>query len=71
MFMASLGYVGWREYSSRENAMGLVLFIVVLSFFLRMFVDSTLREHILQQFMLVIGILLAVTLPVPEPSKNG
>ena len=71
LFLGSLGYLGWREYSSRGNAMGLVLLIVVFSFFLRMFVDSTLREHILQQFMLVAGLLLAVTIPVQASSKHG
>jgi hypothetical protein len=70
MFMASLGYVGWREYSNRGSAIGMVLLIVVLSFFLRTFIDSTLRDHILQQFMLVFGVLLAVTMPVQESPKN-
>jgi hypothetical protein len=70
MFMASLGYVGWREYSNRGSAIGMVLLIVVLSFFLRTIIDSTLRDHILQQFMLVFGVLLAVTMPVQESPKN-
>ena len=70
LFLGAVSYLGWREYASRGNAIGLVLLIVVLSFFLRMFVDSTLREHILQQFMLVAGLLLAVTMPVQESPKN-
>jgi len=70
MFMASLGYVGWRAYINRGSAIGMVLLIVVLSFVLRTFIDSTLRDHILQQFMLVFGVLLAVSMPVQGSPKN-
>jgi hypothetical protein len=71
MFMASLAYVGWREYSRRGSAIGMVLLILVVTFFLRTLIDSTLREHILQQFLLVFGVLLAVTTPIQETSKHG
>jgi len=39
----------------------LALFFVVLDFSLRMTIDGIVRDHVFQQFMLVVGLLAGIT----------
>lgn len=50
-FMAALIWLGWRAYRSGNVASGLMLVFLVTGFLGRSLVDSTLRDHMLQQFM--------------------
>jgi O-antigen ligase len=51
---ASLGWHAWRD--AREP-LGLALFLCVLGFGVRMLVDSTLRDHVIEEFALVAALL--------------
>lgn len=56
-FLASLAWFGWRRFLVTENYAGLALMFVTLDFSTRMLLDSVTKDHMLQQFMLVTGLL--------------
>ena len=56
-FLASLAWVGFRARATPRGGYGIALALVVAGFALRTLVDATLRDHILQEFMLVAGLL--------------
>ncbi len=60
VFLVVLGRVGQRE-AAGGGMIGLVLLLTVCIFSLRTLIDNTLRDHILEQFMLVVGLLLATS----------
>ena len=69
-FLVALGHSGWSMAVRRGNALGLVLLLTVCIFSLRTLVDNTLRDHILEQFMLVFGILLATATSVKSAGSR-
>ncbi len=69
-FLACLGYLGWREARLQKNPLGLVLTLGICVFSLRTLVDSTLRDHILEQFMLMTGLLVATSVGVNDPKTR-
>lgn len=50
---------GWRRWRRERDASGLALAIFVASYLLRAAVDGIVRDHMLEQAMFVIGLLLA------------
>jgi hypothetical protein len=66
LFIAWIGYVGWKGANNRVNPLGNALLMLVAVFALRMSIDSTLRDHILEQFMLVAGLMVVTCL-----AENG
>ena len=58
-FFFSLGHAGWKAWRSQQNVIGLALLLLVIMLALRAFFDSTFRDHIIQQFMLVAGLLFS------------
>lgn len=55
-FLGVLAWTGWAAFSSGNVAIGLMLMFLVSSFFGRSIVDSNLRDHILQQFLFLVGL---------------
>lgn len=56
-FLASLAWIGLRAWRTPRAGYGIALALAVAGFALRTFGDATLRDHILQEFMLVAGLL--------------
>jgi hypothetical protein len=56
-FLTVLGIHGWRAFFVRENPAGLLLLFVVVGYFSRSLVDSNIRDHMLEQFMFLAGVL--------------
>ncbi|MDR1999939.1 MAG: O-antigen ligase family protein [Zoogloeaceae bacterium] len=56
-FLTVLGIHGWRAFFVRENPAGLLLLFVVAGYFSRSLVDSNIRDHMLEQFMFLAGML--------------
>lgn len=54
-FLVSLAWLGWKVFREGHTALGLVLMFLVSGFFSRSLVDSTLRDHVLQQFLFMVG----------------
>lgn len=68
-FLVSLARVAlWHIHGPRAFA-ALALLLIVLDYSTRMFLDSTIKDHMLQQFMLVTG-LLAVHVAGSSRSKT-
>jgi O-antigen ligase len=58
-FLVALGWQGIATLRKSRHAVGLALFLTVVGFAIRMLVDGTLRDHILEQFMFCVGMLAA------------
>ncbi len=75
LFLGSLWLIGYRGASNNQFE-GLVLLFLVSGFGLRMILDSTVRDHMLQMF-LFLGAMLAVLVAraqvkvTPDTSENG
>jgi O-antigen ligase/polysaccharide polymerase Wzy-like membrane protein len=55
--LGAFAAVGLRAWRSRQDPLGLALFLCVLGFAARMLLDSTLRDHVIEEFALVAGLL--------------
>jgi O-antigen ligase len=58
IFLAGLAWIGWSTAKRSGNAVGLCLLFLVTAFSMRMLVDSTLRDHMLEQFVFCVGMLV-------------
>ncbi len=58
--LALLAIRGWRAYARRRDGAGLALCLLVGVFALRMLLDSVNKDHMLQMFMFLAGLLLAL-----------
>lgn len=58
-FLGSLLHLGWRSFFRNHHPSGLILLFVVTGFFGRSLVDSNLRDHVMEQFLFLCGLLAA------------
>jgi len=56
-FLVSLMFASARQFRINGSSAALLLFLVVANFALRMAADSIMRDHMLQQFMFLVGLL--------------
>jgi len=59
-FFVALAAAGVRRWRDDRDAAGLALLLFVLSYASRAFIDGIVRDHMLEQFMLIAGLLLAL-----------
>lgn len=64
--LAGLMWRGWRIFFGCGNAHGLVLFFLATGYAGRMVLDSVNKDHMLQIFLFLAGILLVATAPGRE-----
>lgn len=57
-FLGTMIWLGYKSFQSWKNPAGIALLMVVLGFALRALLDSIVRDHIIQEFMLTCGLLL-------------
>lgn len=57
------------EYKMSRSYYSIFIILIVFDFFIRSFVDSNMRDHVFQEFMLIIGI--ALTLSESERQNNS
>jgi hypothetical protein len=60
-FLAALTWRGWKQFFDAGCASGLALVFVATGFAVRMLVDSVNKDHMLQIFLFLVGILLVLT----------
>ena len=65
-FIASLVWLGWRALQDRARLAGLPLIFVALGFASRMLIDSVNKDHMLQIFCFVVGVLLLQLVRTPS-----
>ncbi len=56
-FLGSLAWLGLKRFRETCSVYSLVLFFVVVDFGTRMIVDSNVRDHMLQMFVFLVGLL--------------
>lgn len=60
--LLALGWFGWRRWLQCGSVAGLALTLYVAGYALRALLDGIVRDHMLEQAMFMIGLLLAATL---------
>jgi hypothetical protein len=65
-FLGSLMWRGWRAFFGGGEPHGLVLFLLASGFAGRMVLDSVNKDHMLQMFLFLAGLLLVLTAPRRE-----
>ncbi|PWB55441.1 MAG: hypothetical protein C3F18_05735 [Nitrosomonadales bacterium] len=60
-FVISLMYVAVKHYLMDNNPFALILFFIVSGFSARMVVDSVIRDHMLEQFLFLVGFFAFAT----------
>lgn len=58
-FLIALSRQGYNAYLAGQQAAGLALMFLIAGFAVRTFLDSILRDHILEEFMFFAGLLVA------------
>lgn len=71
LFLFLQGWAGWKAWNKRNDAIGLALTILVIMFSIRALFDSTFRDHIIQQFMLVAGLLFSTLCFAQQDTRNN
>ncbi len=61
-FLGSLLFIGFKAQKKGRNFAALLMLLLIVKFGFRMMVDSIIRDHMLQQFMFVIGVLSVMML---------
>lgn len=56
-FLFLLARAGWRAWQERRDPLGFALMLLVVMFAFRALLDSIFRNHMIEQFMLVAGLL--------------
>ncbi len=62
LFLALTVRSAWRQASQKRNPTGLLICLLVLGFFSRSLIDSNLRDHMLEEFLLLLGIYMTLAL---------
>lgn len=55
-----LAQFGWQAWRTRQEPLGLALAVLVIIFAVRGLFDSIFRDHMIEQFMLVAGLLIGI-----------
>lgn len=70
-FLGSLAWFGWRRFLDTGSYAGLALLFVILDFSARLVLDSVTKDHMLQQFMLVAGLLAMQAAGASRPKEHA
>ena len=65
-FLFALAWYGLRSYRETHSPYAMALILVVLGYLLRGGLDSIFRDHMIEQFMLCVGVLMAVLMSAPK-----
>lgn len=60
LFLSFLAIFGLRAHMQHKSYAGLLLFFITVGFGSRMLIDSLNRDHMLEQFMFLVGLLYAL-----------
>jgi O-antigen ligase len=70
-FFVSLMRLAWKRSRATHSHAAILLMLLLLDFGARMVVDSVIRDHMLQQFMFLVGLAAVLTMAeVPEKRKS-
>ncbi|MBL5922001.1 O-antigen ligase family protein [Lelliottia amnigena] len=60
ILLAGCWYIGWREFRHGNTMIGLFLLLFTIGFFSRTMVDHNLKDHYLEQYMMLTGLLIGM-----------
>lgn len=60
-FLGNLMWQGWRSFRASDNPYGLLLVLLAAGHAFRMILDSVNRDHMLQMFLFLAGLLLVLS----------
>ena len=60
ILLAGCWYIGWREFRHGNMMAGMFLLLFTVGFFSRTMVDHNLKDHYLEQYMLLTGVLVGM-----------
>ncbi|MCW2096736.1 O-antigen ligase family protein [Lelliottia amnigena] len=60
ILLAGCWYVGWREFRHGNTMVGMFLLLFTIGFFSRTMVDHNLKDHYLEQYLLLTGLLIGM-----------
>jgi O-antigen ligase len=63
-------YIGWREFRHGNTIIGLFLLLFTIGFFSRTLVDHNLKDHYLEQYMFLTGLLIGGCALRPSDEKT-
>nr|WP_246842242.1 MULTISPECIES: O-antigen ligase family protein [unclassified Leclercia] len=63
-------YIGWREFRRGNVMVGMFLLLYTVGFFCRTMVDHNLKDHYLEQYMLLTGLLVGMCALRPAPTEK-
>lgn len=61
-FLGTLVVIGWRRFQRGRGGYELALILIVVDFSARSLIDSNVRDHMLQQFMFLVGLFYSLAL---------
>ncbi len=70
-FVATLIVAGWKATRGAADVAGWALIFLVLMYVVRSLVDSIMRDHILEQFILMSGVLLGASARNEKANRAG
>lgn len=70
-FFSLLARTGWRAWKEYKEPLGFALVLLVVMFAFRALFDSIFRNHMIEQFMLVAGLLIGALTFNKKPSMSA
>jgi hypothetical protein len=60
ILLAGCWHIGWREFRRGNSMVGMFLLLFTVGFFSRTMVDHNLKDHYLEQYMMLTGLLIGM-----------
>lgn len=60
ILLAGCWYIGWKEFRHGNTMVGMFLLLFTIGFFSRTMVDHNLKDHYLEQYMFLTGLLIGM-----------
>lgn len=70
ILLAGCWYIGWREFRKGNTMVGMFLLLFTIGFFSRTMVDHNLKDHYLEQYMMLTGLLIGMCALRPSHHKE-
>lgn len=64
-------YIGWRQFRHGNTMAGMFLLLFTVGFFSRTLVDHNLKDHYLEQYMMLTGLLIGICSLKPRNEKQS
>lgn len=70
ILLAGCWYIGWREFRHGNTMLGMFLLLFTVGFFSRTLVDHNLKDHYLEQYLFLTGLLIGMCALRPKTPQD-